>query len=509
MPSNSVFFTVLAVPALSNVGWEIRVLDYEDLVTPVAVIAEWIEFSIAPELNGSGAGSITLDFDTPFWSTVLGNDRLARNLLDREYIWQAWEDGVLRFEWLGRVTEERKLDESETYGIVISGPGTAEMLRDACVLRPGFPLPPPANVAPENANSSKNSVPGYNWEFPVTWPAMHIWYRIFRAAQFRGTATSITLLFNQFVDSGGEEWEYVPTVETASGHGFRPHNQAEDLLEFLNDCTGQDASKHFAMAAEWYMHPGSKLDVRKVIGSHREEEVIFFEGGLKKKHRTRTREDIGNYIIVSDIYGQSSFTTDADSISKFRQREFLYNQNPNVTDTARRDAIAQVVKKQRRGEKSTWIIEVPYESPGRRPFIDYVIGDWIGVANRWPGQSSAVETFRVLSIGIKVDSDINVTVELTLESLLDFRQRQLERKLTQIVNQVSSGTLPSLPDVKVPVTPAIGDYLGWDGEYWTNLPIEEGGGGGGGGVQVFIQPDDPALTETVNTGDFWLQTSVV
>lgn len=500
MPSNSLFFTILDVPSLQNVGWEVRVLDFEDFVTPVAVIAEFVELSIAPELSASGAGSITLDFDSPFWATVLANDRLARNLLDREYLWQAWEDGILRFEFLGRVVEERMLDDNETYGVVISGPGTAELIRDVCILRPGFPLPPPDSATPENATSSKNSVPAFGWEFPTTWPAMHIWYRIFKAGQFRGTCTWVKLLFNQFTDSGGEFWEYVPTVETASGHGFRPHNPAEDLLEFLDDCTGQEESKHFAMPAEWYMHPGGRLDVRKVIGSHREDEVIFFEGGLKKKHRTRTRESIGNYIIVTDIYGNSSFTTDATSIEHFRQREFLYNQNPNVTDKARRDAIANVVKKQRKGEKSSWVIEVPYDQPGRRPFQDYVVGDWIGIASRYPGQVSQVDAFRVLSIGIRVDSDADVTVELTLESLFDYRQRQLERRLTQIVNQVSAGTVPSLPDVDIPKTPDIGDFLGWDGESWTNIPVDTSGGTAS---HVFIQATDPG-GEAI-TGDFWLQ----
>lgn len=503
MPSNGIFFQVIEVPPLQAVGWEVRALDYADFITPVAVIPEWVELTVGPELSASGAGSITIDLDSPFWDTTLANDEPARHLLDREYLWQAWDDGTLRFEWLGRIVEERILDDSEIYAAVISGPGTAELMREACILRPGFPLPPPENATPENATSSANSIPAYGWEFPPEWPAMHIWYRVFKAAQFRGTCTWITLLFNQFVDSGGEEWEYVPTVETASGHGFRPHNPAQDLLDFLQDCTGQERSKHFAMYAEWLMHPGGRLDVRKEIGTHREAEVVFFDGGLRKKHRTRTRDEIANYIIVSDVYGKTSFTVDATSISRWRQRELLYNQNPNVTEKARRDAIANVVKKQHRYEKSSWVIEVPYFEPGRRPFVDYDIGDWIGVASRRPGAVSVIDPYRVLAIAVHVDSNGEATVELTLESLLDHRQKLLERKLTQIVNQVGPGTIPTLPDVNIPRPPSVGDVLTWDGDNWVNSPFDGGGGGGEGGC-VFIQATEPT---SASTGCFWLQTT--
>lgn len=507
MPTKNPFpFPVITVPPLTNVGWEVRVLDYTDFTTPVAIIPEWIDLSIGPELSGVGAGSITFDFDSPFWNSTLANSEPATSLKEYEYLWQAWEEGVLRFEWLGRVVEEKILDDSEIYGVIISGPGGAEVLRDDCILRPGFPLPIPGDLDPEEAVSSSNSVPSYGWEFPTDWPAMRMWHTLFNAAKSRGTMAWIKLRFSATFDSADNPWVFVPTVLTQAGHGFRP-TPGQDLLDFLNDCTGQETSKHFATYAEWILEPGGWLRVQRSIGTRRDDEVIFFEGGLKKKHRTRTRETISNYIVVQDIYGKTSLGTDTNSISRWRKRVKLHTDNQNVTDPARRDAIAQVVIEQSKDERSSWVIEVPYDEPGRRPFIDYQLGDWIGVATFRPGVASTVDRYRVLAIAVSVDSNGQPTVELTLQSLMEFRQRILERKLTAIVNRPNP--LSNLPDVSIPKPPDPGDVLTWTGDYWTNLPPDGGGGGGGvGGVQVFIQFTDPADTEDVDPGDFWLQTAV-
>ncbi len=502
MATNSLFFTVVAVPPLQNVGWEVRVMDYADFDVPVAVIPEWVDLTVGPELSADGAGSISIDMDSPFWATTLANSEPADTLRDYEYLWQAWQDGVLRFEWLGRIVVESILDDTEIYAATISGPGAAELLRDDCILRPGYPVLPPANATPENAVSSSNSVPSYGWEFPVDWPAMRMWVTLFEACQSRGTMAWINPTFNFHSDSGGHPWNFVPTIGTQAGHGFRP-TPGQDLLDFLNDCTAQDTSKHFATYAEWILRPGGLLEVRQLgIGIHREDEVVFFEAGLRKKHRTRNREDIYNYIVVTDIYGKDSLGTDTTSISQWRKRVRLHDENANVTDSARRSAIADVVINQQKDEKSSWIIEVPYDEPGRKPFVDYQLGDWIGVAGIRPGQTSTVDPYRVLAIAVNVDSDGQATVELTLQSLVEFRQKRLERQITNIVNRPSA--LSKLPDINIPKPPDPGDVLTWDGDSWTNLPGT--GLGGGGGVRVFMQTTDPG--GAADPGDIWLHTYV-
>lgn len=508
---NSLFFQVLEPAPLANVGWEVRVLDRNDFETPVAVVPDYVALRVGLQLSAPGAGSITIDLDSPFWNTTLADDQPARALLEYEYLWEAWEDGILRFQWLGRVVEEKIVDDSEANTATISGPGAGEILRFAVILPPGFPLPPADPTSLNSAVSSSNNTPAFGWEFPPTWPGMRMWYTLWQAAQSRGTITWIKPLFTATHDSGGQAWEYVPTTATVAGKGFRP-KIGQDLLNFLDDCTGQENSNHFATYAEWILWPGGYLDVRKEIGSHREDKVIFWEGGLRQKHRTRTREDIANYIVVTDVYGAFALATDSASQGDWNRREALESQYANVTDPARRDAIAQILLTQRKNERSEWVIRVPYDEAGRRPFIDYHIGDWIGVATFNKSTASTVDAYRVLAITVSVTPEQTV-VELTLQSILDQREK-IQQQIEQIVNEVGTGSggvgsgpggLGSLPDVNIPPAPGIGDYLGWDGTQWTSIPaggFSSGGSGIGFGVRIFIQPTQPAGAAT---GDLWLE----
>lgn len=512
--SNSLFFQVIGVPPMENIGWTVRVVDYLDFTTVVADIPEFIELNVGPELCAPGAGSITLDADDPFWTRTLANDQPATSLLDYEYLWQAYEDGELRYEWLGSKVKETLLDDSETRGITIAGPGAGEVLRWAKILPPGFPKPPPAGLDPETAVTYRNDVVTLGWEFPLHWPAMQMWWTLFKAAQSRGTIPWIQPLFTETADAAGAPWEYIPTTNTASGYsGFRPE-QGMDLLDFLNLCTGQDYSKHFAERAEWMLWPRFNLDVRKSIGVHREDQVIFYEAALVQKERTRVRDEIANYVAVIDQNGDFSLATDADSINKWNRREQLENHNLNIVDPVRRNAISQVFLEQRRDEKSEWVIQVPYDQPGRRPFRDYNIGDWVGVSAYRSGQPSTVDAYRVLAIVVNVADDVPV-VELTLQSKIEFYQHQLEAKLTQIINEINNwnGGVPPIPDIppypgpggispldEVPYVPVLTP----DG--WGKIPLPGGwGNGSGGGVRVFIQDTDPG--DEARPGDFWFNTA--
>lgn len=508
--SNSLFLQVRDVPPLDNVGWEVRVLDHHDLTTLVAIIPEWVELTVGPELSACGAGSITLDMDSPFWRTTLPNGAAAADLQEREYLWEAWEDGVRRFQFLGRNTEEHLLDDSETRTVTISGPGAAEVLRCGVILRPGFPAPLPAGLNPVTAVTADNTISTLGWEFPVDWPAMRMWHTLFKAAQSRGTFPWVMPMFTDTTDSGGQPWEYIPTIPTTPfenipTQGFRP-TLGQDLLDFLNDATGQDYSKWFAERAEWVMWPGFNLDVRKVIGTHREDKVIFFEGAIQQKQRTRARDKIANVVCVRDVTGGESISTDPDSVFFWGRREQLLTRNENVTDAARRNALSQTYLEQNKDEKSQWVITVPYDDPGRQPFRDFNIGDWIGVSTYRPSVESTVDAYRVMAIVVNISADSLVpTVELTLQSKMEARERQLELRLTEIINKVDNTTNP--PGSNIPTPPSVTTPVGLDPNgNWTLMPDLGAftGGGGSGGVKVFIQPNDPG--SAASTGDFWYQT---
>ena len=68
-----------------------------------------------------------------------GTATLGDYILDYEHLFQVWEDGVLRFEFLGETVTEQQADDSEQRLATITGPGTAAVLAWAAALPPGFP----------------------------------------------------------------------------------------------------------------------------------------------------------------------------------------------------------------------------------------------------------------------------------------------------------------------------------------------------------------------------------
>lgn len=493
MASNGKFLAVVQPIRLENTGWEIRVRDYNNFSTLVAIVQDWVSFSISPELNGSGQGSITLNLDTLFFTQDLLDGKSTQNLLEYEYLWEAWENGSLRFQWLGRNVDEQRISEDETRTVTISGPGTADLLKSAVILRPGFPkaLPKKALNNP-NYHSGTDNSPAYKWIFPTNWTVMRMWYTLFKSAQKRGTIPWIKPTFTAFKDSGGAKWKFVPTVATFAGEGFSPQI-GQTLYDFLQDCTGQDFSKYWAEYCEWVMHPGFKLDVRPSIGAHREKKVIFFEGGsIYDKQRTRSRENIGNFVIVNDNTGRDSHVSDAASIKHWNRREYFYDQAEGTTTiAARRTAVARNVLRQQRNEVSEWTITVPAFEEFKRPFYDYQPGDWIGISTWHASSGNTVAAYRVLAITVTVDGE-TPTVELTLQDEFHYELNNLQKQLTWIIHQVT----------KKPQAINTNDNQ-TDTTNTTNATF--GKEGYADGIRVFIQPGDPG--KLARAGDFWYDTS--
>jgi hypothetical protein len=245
------------------------------------------------------------------------------------------------------------------------------------------------------------------------------------------------------------------------------------------------------------MHPGFKLDVRPVIGVHRESNVIFFESDtVLDNDRTRTREDLANVVIVRDSAGVMSIATDSASVNTWNRRE-EYVDEANLVDKPRRDQVAQIMLAQRKAEKSQWTISVDPNSPSRRVFRDFDLGDWVGIHRFNPDLTATIDAYRVMAITVQVDQNGKETLELTLETKLDALVRKLQRQLTAI-KFTNNNVKVTLPDGGAAPQPLVWDpgTKSWVPGSWPSTPP--------GGVQVFIQSTDPG--SAAHTGDFWYQT---
>lgn len=519
--SNGLHLTVITPPSTPGAGFEVRVLDPTDMITEIAVVPGYTSLTFGPQLNDPGAGSITLGADDPFWLTALphalpNGETTALGLLNYDCLWRVYDNGDVRYEFLGRDVREDE-DDAENRTVQISGPGGAHVLTYAKIFPPGFPAPPPP-LDPNNPDvdasvSGRNTVAARTWMFPFEWPAMQMWWEVFKAAQSRDTIPWVTPTFTATKDSAGQDWVYVPTVETVSKvSGYRP-DIGTNLLDFLNQCTGQDYTQYFAMRAEWLMRPGMILDARKRIGINRSgvhipgfesaPTVRFFATTVTSVERTRNRDNIANYVAARDANGDFSLVTDPGSVKTWNQRELLDTTHANIVEAPRRHDLANIILQQSNNEVVEWTIQIAYGDPGRQPFQDFNVGDWISVEHYTVDGNNYLTAYRVLSI-VVTDEDDATTVELTLITQDTFAQNQLTARLTDLVNKVIAGAIidpayppgiPPVPDTGTSVLTATDGNLGWDSY----------GAGGVGGVHVFIQSTDPGVTAQV--GDFWYDIS--
>ena len=187
--TNTRFFAVTREGPLEGSGYKVRVLDHRDFTTVVCYLFDYLSLSIAPEINAPGTGSITVDLNSPFWSTTLLNGRPATDLLEYEYLFEVVEDGIARFAFLGASIDETIVDEEGSRETTISGPGSAEVLKWACIQRPGWPRKPgkvgetKTGADIFRSSSPSDSIPAFNWRFPIKWPTMRMWMATLRAGR--------------------------------------------------------------------------------------------------------------------------------------------------------------------------------------------------------------------------------------------------------------------------------------------------------------------------------------
>lgn len=410
-----------------EIGFEVVVRSHVDYSTIIAVIGDYIELTIGPELSAEGNGSIVMDADSPFWYTTLPDGNLATTLLDYEHLWEVYERGVKRFEFLGMSVREVIVDSDLNRGISVAGPGTAEFLRWGKIFPPSFP---------------GNAVSPYKFTSSTI---MGAFISLLNACKNRGTITWITPTFTGLVDSAGVSW-----ADRSAPVPFEP-TEGIDLLDLLEVCTGQDVDQQAVVQAEWFMRPGFMLESKPTIGVDKSQTVIFYDNSTKTIERTRLRDEIFNHILVSDGQRKTSVANSglaAASRAQWNQREW-YEKKPETILTTDRQALANGLLGLMKDEKSTWVIEVAYDVQGHRPFVDYDIGDTVGVARYIPvgvnpltgavtGGTRTVETYRVLAIVLKVQTDGDVRVELTLQSKLETKQRSLQRQISRLLYDINN-----------------------------------------------------------------------
>lgn len=126
--SNVSWVTVKPPVPLDNTGWELVALSPDDWATVVARVSTFDNMTFSDSSAEQGAGSLTLDATDPILTKALPAG-IPGTILDREYLWKVYEDGLFRGEWLYQDIEKDVVPDDETTAQVrLAGQGTLAVL---------------------------------------------------------------------------------------------------------------------------------------------------------------------------------------------------------------------------------------------------------------------------------------------------------------------------------------------------------------------------------------------
>lgn len=444
LASNTAYLTVLEQAPLENVGWYARVLSQRDYASVVGEVTRFIDLGFSVEANDCGGGKVTLDAEASIFTTPMPLGETVP-VVEQEALWQILEDGVVRAEFLAEdVVEDVIVDDDGRRGTIINGRSTACVLEWAKVLPEGMPTP----------TSTQRT-------FEDTHP-MAAWHALFAEAQTDGYLTWVQLLFDDSTDSAGEAWGPGQSVTVQAG---------EDLLALLIRWCEQNEMS-------WRMLPGWKLQVFRNAGHHREETVVFVQHRGQKRHdRTITRRDIANVVYADGGDGGIAIAASTSSQDTWRKRAAWVSAGDSGDATAR-SAVANATLAQTAQQRVSRSVQVPIDRPGRRPFVDFDVHDWITI--ELPDGSADSGANRVVGIAVEVTETGAVSGELTLQSKAEVQAVRLQRLIDKLGGSTGSGS-GSEASTPIPVAKALlkarlrdltdvdvlgiqaGDLLMWDG----------------------------------------------
>ena len=231
------------------------------------------------------------------------------------------------------------------------------------------------------------------------------------------------------------------------------------LLQLLRDLTGGEISADRGpLFVEWTVWPKMRLHVRRRIGRDRSAYVQYHEGStaMISKGRSRDSSRVANLIAVqSDLTGEYAVKSDSTSRARWGQREFFQRLDGSTYTKDVRSRIAATHLQLLKDEDDSWTLTVTV-GRGRRPFIDFTLGDTIGLVRLNGTAASTVDKHRVMAISVRVDSDGQPSYELRLQSNRASRLKALQARLDALTVR-REGVRTFFSDDQ-PTGAAVGDF---------------------------------------------------
>ena len=433
IPSAEAFGTTGEVSVGYIPGWSVTVMTLDGSV--VAQVGRFKPPTFQKVLSGKGSGSITLLLD----------DAIDMNLLDRELMWRIYFEGKWAMSFLSSAVNEERVDPEHNRLVTFAGPGVAEMLEWGTILPAYYPLvySPTAPWAGQR-----------NWIWADV-RAMKVWRDLFNAAKGRGCFPNVQANFSDAADSAGAAWTDSVSME------IEPGGSIYQYLESLAATAG----------ADWQVSPTLGVDVYLNYGAHKEssvrfqvasDQIVFARGRDRATLRNVgfVEGNVASYL-TSEPQSYMQEATDASSVATWGRREIYIKSSDAVGIPAMQATAARLVD-QGKDERVQIMLQVLPDRPDRKVFTNYDIGDWVGVQSDEPGITG---DYRVIAITCQPDEQGVSIIELAMQSLFEYKESRMAK-------------------------------LAANGGGSTYAPPEMQGGGSGGGTlgAILISPPPAAPT---------------
>jgi hypothetical protein len=251
-------------------------------------------------------------------------------------------------------------------------------------------------------------------------PIFAVYQDLLFRAQDRGTLPFVSLSFDQLIDSGGQPWTDEWSIQVAVG---------SDLLSLIQNYGG-------AIDADWMMLPGYVLEVgnQGTLGTDYSGTIVFHEGESTQYGRTQDRSQLYNVAAAQDVDGQIHGYTNPSSITQWGQRE-IFVASAGTMDEASTAQTAQAAVQQYGQETDARVFQIPPAAPGKTPFTDFGIWDWVGIER---GDFGAIEAQRVVGITYTIDQDGNESCELIIQTYRQVMIQYLQYLVNKLGGQAAS-----------------------------------------------------------------------
>lgn len=444
----------------NNTGWYVQVRDFFDPDTIYATLTQFREFSFTKALNDTGVGELVISRDDPFNAIELPapfDPEEGKGILSFPLFFSFVDNGAERFRMLydGKNKDRARSDAAEQ--VVLSGTGLATMLEWGITLPFGWP---------GNDKSRPRKNEDEEWA--------NLFVTLFNEAQERHEIPSwVSLSFTRTHDSYGNPWLTL---------GDREIEVGSSLLDVL---TAAADSEEF----DWIMSSNGTLHAAPVLGSDLTKDVRFFTAvTVDEVGAAEDRKDLRTVAYVEGVAGRISKVV-SDSGTHRWGRRATYLQSDNASSERQRLRVGHGTLRQLKRPNRERSVQVPIEQPDpvtgeilavRRAFIDYGVGDLIGLGPRIDAESllpNASRDVRVIEMSVAVAPDHAPEIELGLETRIERFFERVRRLLQLRFGQWSSAKAARLG--KVPVAnlrdtdaefPNPGETLVYDdaSEFWKN-----------------------------------------